>query len=1005
MSKNNRKILIASAFCGLFLINMSTYAMKNNKAKELTKPIKTTYTKKNLATDMFNLTETLNEKLNQLTNFENEIKNVKNLNNTTEEEKSKLINQQITKISEFKKETDNLVYEFKKKAYKNNITLSELMECKKNSENIYENFTNLLEQFGEKCEQIINYTKKNFKIKNALMKMLEKDNDFALFTAFILGFHLQWIEIQYEKLDMYRDNILNKFCTKKELNETIEKIEKIKELYKQKKLDLEKKFNEQNINYYEIIKINQKFIPKNDYQKALQLDFKPHLCNENCDLCFENKMKEVLNIINEKLKFSSLADYNIYIEKYNEDLEEIYKKIQNNAYNDYEEIKNIYEEKIKEINKLASEIKDNNFSEIVNKICNSLKIACEKNKEKEPLSINYSDDEKKFNEFKNNILKMMKDDKDSEIVKLFKQSINIQKNISNLRTTSKNLQKNSNQKINVIQNYVEILNEYNEKLQNIYEKFLNNKYFTFSPYDNEELTNTKNKYKNIIKDLNEKIKKNNYNSKNTEVNSIIEKTTNLLKIISKDTTNVEEYIENYEKFENLRSEINKISEEFARNNHEYVDDIIKCRDLANIIPKTILNIKQFDLIKQIKIMSLIKIKENEKYSIYEKNRFDLNKDINGLKNEEIAPITNKIFEIYDIQKKFFETLDSINPEEKIDILNLSDEYLILNSKSLIEMFIINFFTPQKNAVSGEKLTKSLNLLERFLHNCYHEILNNSNYNKNELKKDLENIKMMLSQWCKLAAGFYNKKISTLLKNVENSTKKISKNYNKDIKDESITNYIKENSNIPKDFDLSQNKTYKNVLNLIEKIEKKVNIEKNPIIDEKLNEFYEKFENLNYYVDDINAFENLKKEFLKYVEIKVNSNNKCNDEEIKIIDKINNYIEEIENTIKENSNKKKEISINNFSTNDFNKLEKNAIIDKELNEFCEEFKNLNYDINNIDALENLKIEFENYYNRRCENKPFNKNELELVKQIREGGLAKIKDILNKYNEKKKLKNQK
>ena len=84
MSKNNKKILITSIFCGLFLINISTHAMKNNRPKKPTIPPIKTYVIEKIETYMPNLSKILKERLDKLTKFENEIQDIKNLNNKTD---------------------------------------------------------------------------------------------------------------------------------------------------------------------------------------------------------------------------------------------------------------------------------------------------------------------------------------------------------------------------------------------------------------------------------------------------------------------------------------------------------------------------------------------------------------------------------------------------------------------------------------------------------------------------------------------------------------------------------------------------------------------------------------------------------------------------------------------------------------------------------------------------------------------------------------------------------
>ena len=982
MSKNNKKILITSIFCGLFLINISTHAMKNNRPKKPTIPPIKTYVIEKIETYMPNLSKILKERLDKLTKFENEIKDIKNLNNKTDKERYELVKQKIIEISEFKKETDNLVYGFKKKIYDYNINISELKNYKNNSIYIYKDITDLLEEIGEKCKEIIRYAKENFKIEKQIVRILEKDEYTDSFINFMFGSLKQWIELQHYTLLMYYNNISNKFYTKKELNEILNKVNRIKALYKQKKLDLEKEFNEQNIDYYDIKKCTEKPMKKIDiYYKALRLNFKPHKYTKDASN-FESEMEKVLDLINEKLKFSSLSDYNRYIETYDKKLEKIYQKIKDNdIYQDYEEIKNIYEKKIEEINKLASEIKDNNFSKIVNDICDSLKITCEKNKEEESSSIN--DDEKKFNEFKDNI--MTKNDKYSEIVKLFEQSaVNIRKNISNLRSISK--EKNSIQKINRMQNYVEMLTEYDEKLQNIYEEFLNNEYFKFSPYDNEELTNIKNEYKKIIIDLNEKIKKNSYNSENKPLKDIIEKTTNLLNIVIKDTTNVDEYIKNYKEYDKLLSELYKTVADYTHNEH--VENIVKCYNLATSISTAILNIKQFDVIKQSKIHSLFYINQNKKSAAFGKYGFEFDKDISELNNEEIDLTKEKILNIYEAQKQFFETLDSIDPGEGIDILNLSDENLILKKETFTESGIIDFYLNQKEMISGENLTKFLNLLKYFLNNYYNKILNNSDYNKEKLKKDLENIKMMLSHWCKLTSGDYNKKILTLLEKIEDSKQKISKNSGNKKIIKVIENFITDRNKtikkIPKNFDLKQNETYKEVLNLIEKIEKKEKIENNKTLDKTLKEFHDKFKKAIYDDKHIEDLIKLKEEYENYYN-KRPKDKHFNKDELLLIEQIKkDGLAKIEKLTKEYDKNKK------------------SNVDTKLDEFHDKFEKAIYDIKNIVALIKLKEDFENYYNKRLKDKHFNKDELLLIEQIKKDGLAKIEELTKEYDKNKKSK---
>ena len=975
MSKNNKKILITSIFCGLFLINISTHAMKNNRPKKPTIPPIKTYVIEKIETYMPNLSKILKERLDKLTNFENEIKNIKNLNNK-DEEKSELVKQKIIEISEFKKETDNLIYEIKKKIYDYNIDISEIKNHKNNSIYIYKDITDLLEEIGEKCKKIIHYAKENFKIEKQIVKMLDKDEYTDFFINFMFGSLKQWIELQYYTLLMYDNNISNKFYTKKELNEILNKVNRIKALYKQKKLDLEKEFNEQNIDYYDIKKCTEKPMKKIDiYYKALRLNFKPHKYIKDASK-FESEMEKVLDLINEKLKFSSLSDYNRYIEIYNKKLEGIYQKIKDNdIYQDYEEIKNIYEKKIEEINKLASEIKDNNFSKIVNDICDSLKITCEKNEEEEPSSIN--DDEKKFNEFKDNI--MTKNNKYSEIVKLFEQSVvNIRKNISNLRSISK--EKNSIQKINRMQNYVEMLTEYDEKLQNIYEEFLNNEYFKFSPYDNEELTNIKNEYKKIIIDLNEKIKKNSYNSENKLLKDIIEKTTNLLNIVIKDTTNVTEYIENYKEYDKLSSELCETVAYYTHNEH--VENIVKCYNLATSISTAILNIKQFDVIKQSKIHSLFYINQNKKSAAFGKYGFEFDKDISELNNEEIDLIKEKILNICEAQKPFFETLDSIDPEEGIDILNLSDENLILKKEIFTESGIIDFYLNQKEMISGENLTKYLNLLKYFLNNYYNKILNNSDYNKEKLKKDLENIKMILSQWCKLTSGDYNKKILTLLKKIEDSKQKISKNSGNEKIIKVIENFITDRNNtikkIPKNFDLKQNETYKEVLNLIEKIEN------NKTLDKTLKEFHDKFKNAIYDDKHIEDLKKLKEEYEKYYNKRLKDKH-FNKDELLLIEQIKkDGLAKIEKLTKEYDKNKK------------------SNIDTKLHEFHDKFEKAIYDDKHIEDLIKLKDEYEEYINERIHlNNGYNTEEFQFVEDKNfDSYLYRIEELTKKYGKNKK-----
>ncbi len=341
------------------------------------------------------------------------------------------------------------------------------------------------------------------------------------------------------------------------------------------------------------------------------------------------------------------------------------------------------------------------------------------------------------------------------------------------------------------------------------------------------------------------------------------------------------------------------------------------------------NENELELIEQIKIDGeLITLRKK-----FKKIRYD-EKTI----NKDKMKILKKNFE------KYYNKRNKNNPFNK-------------NELELVKQIKEGGLAKIENMLNKEsKIDKTLNEL--------HEKFKNSHYSINNIDA-LKKLKQEIEEYDKKRLDSNNKYNNEEIKIINE-----------------INDYIKKNSNKKKEISINNSST-----NNSNKLEKK------PIIDEKLIEFCKEIENLNNNNNnDIDKLKKLKQEFKEYNKKRLNPNNYYSYEEFRIADKITDYIEKIDKTTEKNSNNKKEVSINNSSTNNSNKLEKKPIIDEKLKKFRDEFKNSHYNINNIEALEKLKQKFGEYDNKRLDtDNYYNEEEFKIAEEIT-GYIEKIKNII-------------